>query len=102
MDTIQIKEKVAKELDISYDDVDFVVDWVYKYSKKMTQEVTEIGLCGFGKIQISPYKIERRLKKYDNFLADKSPLSENTKEALKKQKQELEKVYDKVKHKRNS
>lgn len=73
MDIIQMKEKVAKDLELSYEEVDEVIDWVYGYSRQMTAKVKEIEFSGFGKILVSQGKTKKIAEKVGKSLEKNVP-----------------------------
>lgn len=60
--------QVSNELHIAEDLVDQVVTWAFKDAKEATQSLFEVEFSGFGKIMMSPYKLERTIKKFERIL----------------------------------
>lgn len=61
--------QVSNELHIAEDLVDQVVTWAFKDAKEATQSLFEVEFSGLGKIMMSPYKLERTIKKFERILS---------------------------------
>lgn len=75
-------ELVAKEMQIEESLCNKVVSWAYLQAKEATRNNRIIELSGFGKIQISPHKVKKRIEKIQNVI-NREDFPEDKKSVLK-------------------